>query len=239
MGYDLSMRYTFERLFDRVYRMHFKCRYDLNMTFLRYQEFYESPNGKFYGSKFTIVEYMEWYTKEHDPDDRTFTYPKDWSGFNIPVPVIKSVHDKGIDDPNHYDRLMMRIYKRIVKECGDDNAYLIGTYENKDNKKESTSTLRHELAHALYSINAKYKAAVDEALDAMPKGLWKEMTAVLRHEGYNAGVFHDELQAYIATGECGYFDDIECESDKFDKALNEARAKIKRLHRKHIKLLKA
>ncbi|NDB56269.1 hypothetical protein EB169_10645, partial [archaeon] len=59
--------------------------FDRAMTFCRVQEFYESPNPQFRGKHFSMWDYMKWYSKEYD---RGFSYPNDWSGFNIPFEVI-------------------------------------------------------------------------------------------------------------------------------------------------------
>ena len=55
--------------------------YDRAMLFCRYQEFYESPYKKFRNKYFSWMEYMRHY-KDHWKKD-TFTYPIDWSGYNI------------------------------------------------------------------------------------------------------------------------------------------------------------
>jgi hypothetical protein len=55
------------------------------MTFLRYQEFYESPSKKFRGKSYKLLDFMKWYASENDG---IFTYPRDWAGFNFPGSII-------------------------------------------------------------------------------------------------------------------------------------------------------
>lgn len=50
---------------EKIYLLCFDDRYDCCMYFLRYQEYYESPNQKFYRKQFTIVSYMDWYIKHN------------------------------------------------------------------------------------------------------------------------------------------------------------------------------
>ena len=66
------MKYTLKEIKGGIFLVEFDNQYDLAMTFLRYQEFYESP--KFKGKRFTIIDFMEWYSKEYDG---AFTYTKD------------------------------------------------------------------------------------------------------------------------------------------------------------------
>ena len=72
--------FSLKQLMQRVWHLHFDHHYDLTMHFFRYQEYYESP--KFKQSNIQLVDLMDWYSK--NMGDGIFTYPKDWSGFNLP-----------------------------------------------------------------------------------------------------------------------------------------------------------
>ncbi len=171
--------------------------FDLCMHFLRYQEFYESP--EFAGKKFTILEFMEWYSKTHGGG--AFTYPKDWAGFNIPSSVIWRVHSAGILDHNKYDSTMIEVYNKIsanthlVKGCTkNDDFYILGAC------KADIKTLDHEIAHALYSTNINYYDDMNNLRETLPASATDNITGYLTELGYNKKVFNDELQAYLATG---------------------------------------
>ena len=49
-----------KKITDRVYLVTFTNRFDLTMTFMRYQEYYESP--KFRNKIFSLAEFMRWYS---------------------------------------------------------------------------------------------------------------------------------------------------------------------------------
>src|SRR5579864_3597075 len=98
-------KYKISEVRSRVFFLQFKRRYDLCMQFLRYQEYYESVNSKFRDHAFDLLTYMEWYS--HNNKLGYFSYPVDWSGFNIPGETIKKVWDLGIADKNIYDYEML------------------------------------------------------------------------------------------------------------------------------------
>jgi len=74
--------YELHRVKKSIYAVKIDDQYQRAMLFLRYQEFYESPYKRFQGKNFDIFEFMDYYRKKRDAD--AFTYPKDWSGYNIP-----------------------------------------------------------------------------------------------------------------------------------------------------------
>ena len=185
-----------------IFFLTFKDRYDLCMHFLRLQEYYESPVYK--DSWFTIVEYMDWYSREHG--DGTFTYPGDWSGFNVPSKTIRSLYGHNphyrpdnpskpgyILDPNNYDRTMWQV-KNLIEATHDGEYYLIGCLD------EKSSVMKHEIAHALFYLDAEYKEEQSANLREAPKDLVKTISDVLVEMGYHKSVIEDEFQAYMSTG---------------------------------------
>lgn len=173
----------------RVYHLQFTKRFDLCATFMRYQEFYESANPRFVNSSFTLAEFERWYTYNTGGDE--FTYHSDWSGFNMPLNIIKCVHDQGIADPNMYDSLMWGIYKMI--DSVEQNCYIIGTSKECD-------IIDHELTHAMYYINEQYKLDVDNVIKyavVWYQSLYEKLCSTLSNEGYAPHVFWDEINAYL------------------------------------------
>ena len=173
-----------------IFLVEFENNYDLAMTFLRYQEFYESPNSKFRGKSFTILDYMEWYSKDRDGH---FSYPSDWSGFNIPDHVIEQ-NRKTIIDFNKYDECMFSIQSKIHKH-NYEKFYLIGALENDHH------TRAHEVAHGLYYINDEYKKSMNNLIKSYLSVKEKnKIEEELNNLGYSRVVFKDEMQAYLSTG---------------------------------------
>lgn len=182
------MNYKLIKIKDRIWHLQFDTRYDLAMHFVRYQEFYESPNPKFRGKKFYLFDFMRWYSLEQS--DGRFEYPVHWSGFNIPIRIFDQLNLVGIDDKNIYDELMYKVYN-IIKSADGASCYLIGTYS----KEKDNSTFEHEFAHALYALNKNYK----KEMDAVTKTVnTKKAYSYFDKIGYTEKVFKDELQAYAS-----------------------------------------
>src|SRR5208337_624717 len=135
--------FTLKCINPAIWHLHFSKQYDLNMHFLRYQEFYENP--KFRNKSVALVDIMDWYSKHIGKGN--FTYAKDWAGFNFPGKYIFEVHQKGIEDINRYDRLMLGIAEFIASKENSDAWYIIGTSEEDD---ELADTFNHELAHGIF-----------------------------------------------------------------------------------------
>lgn len=183
------MNYTLTKVLDRVYLLKFEEHYDLCMTFLRYQEFYESSNPQFRGQKFNLLDYMEWFAKKYGKG--VFTYPDFWAGFNLPSSVIAEVWRVGIDDRNHYDKWMWELHNNLRMEVKDD-FYLIGVSED--------GTIDHEVAHGLYYIDQNFRNEMDRLVESLPSNIYAKICTWLKESDYNEAVFKDEIQAYMATG---------------------------------------
>ena len=183
--------FSLSKLQERIYLLNFDNRYDVAMTFLRYQEFYESDNLQFKGRAFTISEYMAWYTRNRG--QQSFTYPTDWCGFNIPIKVIKEVQDLHISDVNSYDGLMAGVMGLINSESQD--AYLIGT------SKHQSEIIAHERAHGLFYTNHSYRDRAAEIISRASTVLINALCDKLGNMGYHSDVWHDEIQACSVCGQ--------------------------------------
>ncbi len=174
---------------EQIYSLSFEDPYKLAMTFLRYQEFYESDNPRFYRNKFTIAQYIDWYFKKSG----SFEYHLDWSGYNLPVSIIDQVHRNGITDYNHYDHLMKGISDMVKSDANNDHCYLIGY---KDGNK---GTLAHEIAHGRFYVNGEYRTKIENLFVELPVDLQKKLYNVMMNVGYAESSCVDEFQAYAVT----------------------------------------
>ena len=191
--------FSLTKIKPRVYHLEFKSHYDLCMAFLRYQESYEASEDRFRISNFTIVEYMKWYTENSSRGkSKTFRYMDDWAGFNIPLNVIKNVHDRGLTDPNMYDSLMFGIHGMITS-CGEYNSYLIGSQIGE------LKTMKHELVHAEYFTNVAYRTKVLTELNSLDQTFHEELSTVLKQLDYCVDVLDDEINAFLVAGDTNYF----------------------------------
>src|ERR1035437_10032699 len=133
---------------DDIFLLEFETQFELTSTFLRFQEFYESP--EFQGKIFTLKEYKKWYTKVKGK----FSYYTDWGGFNIPSKVLKLFYLGKFDPQSKSEKQLLDLFK-------DDKGkfYIIGTYRRND-RKWKDSMIMHETAHALFSLDIKYRTQV-------------------------------------------------------------------------------
>ena len=147
-----------KEIIPRIYCAQIDDDYDRAMLFCRYQEYYESPYKKFRGKRFTWMEYMRYYKDMWKK--RTFTYPDDWAGYNIPSNIL----DGGVDafyKETEYDVIMNDIYFYCSIDSQNKNDgercdwYLIGA------SSRDVKTMDHEIAHGLYFTNTVYKKMVD------------------------------------------------------------------------------
>lgn len=182
------------KISKNIYFLKIEDPYELCMTFLRCQEYYESPMEEFRGKNFSILEFMEAYSDKFG--DGCFTYPIDWAGFNLPSDQLKNCLFGNVPDMNKYDRLMLTVLYKITENLGQysgEKFCLMGSCDFDD-------TFNHECAHALYDTNSDYKKYMTEALNNLNSKLKDYMYCRLVDIGYTSDVFEDEIQAFLATG---------------------------------------
>lgn len=175
-----------------IFLLEFVDEYDMCMFFLRYQEYYESPSPKYRNKTWKVLDFMRWYSKTFGKG--AFTYPIDWSGFNIPDYVIANVRDLGIPDPNDYDKAMWEVYRHCHKKAKGGKFYIIGVVKG-------NGALNHEIAHGLFYLNPEYKKATTKLVKEMEPTLRKAIEVYLHKVGYTPQVYTDETQANMATTE--------------------------------------
>jgi hypothetical protein len=156
---------------------------ELGRTFIRFQEHYESPNPDFRGKIFTLGMVRQWYSVQYGAD----TYHHDWTGFNFPSRILLPFK-QGLFDPLTSEEIeLLNLFK-----YRHDNFYIMGAQNN--------ATLRHELSHALYDSNEKYRNEIDSYIKKNKRGLAKTRKYIL-DKGYAEEVLNDELQAYITDND--------------------------------------
>lgn len=188
--------------------------YDRTMLFCRYQEFYETPYKQFRNKFFTWEEYMRYYKNKWKKN--LFTYPIDWSGFNIPSNIIEKGLNLFSKDKGPYDEIMNNIWYYCENHPLRYNKprtkwYLIGA-SSKDVK-----TINHELAHGYYYTNSNYKKNVDNLLLSIPVKIREKIFKKLMKMGYinDTKILMDEAQAFLSTGLYNGLDTLEIK--KYEK----------------------
>lgn len=199
----IDIKYTIEEVKPKIFAVIIEDSYDRAMTFLRIQEFYESPNPAFRGNKdFSFSEYMKWYTKEYG---KGFTYGIDWNGFNVPLEIAYTCYDTLTDRYTDYDDVMESITHQIY-ELNSDNVdgYIIAAESTKGD------TFQHEVCHGLYYTDSNYKAIADAVTALIHEENYNIFEKNLLEMGYTESVIKDEIQAYLQYG---------WESDSFGKGV--------------------
>ena len=135
-----------------------------------------------------------------------FTYPSDWEGYNIPSHVLSKAVER-FENDTYYDMLMQDVYYTCKEDC-NDKFYLIGT------DKVDSLVMKHELAHALWYVNKKYKTSAQRLVNAIPKEDYAKLYMKIKKMGYADDVIDDEIQAYMSTTWRNKY------ADKFKKHFN-------------------
>lgn len=188
----MKINYKIKEVKPKVFAVIIKDKYDRAMTFLRGQEYYESPNPKFRNKKdFEIWDYMKWYSLNNKVG---FTYASDWSGFNIPLVKLIELYDAGKFTYTPYDEVMDKIVWEIYEKNWDSTGYIIGTESIKGD------TFNHEVCHGLYYTNEEYKKIADQITKNIPKDHYKILKNNLIKMGYTNQVIDDEIHAYLCYG---------------------------------------
>lgn len=180
------MNHKTVKITDRIVSVVVKDDYDRAMLFCRVQEFYESPNRRFRGQKFSIWDYYKWYSE----DKGCFSYPKDFEGFNVPMVMAKVCYETN-EKETPYDEIMSDIVDRHFVD--GVRKYLIGVAELKG------ATFWHEMCHALYYTDINYKTEMDEITKSISEKNTLALKKNLKDMGYCGAVFKDEVQAYMST----------------------------------------
>ncbi len=156
---------------------------ELGLTFMRFQEHYESSNPEFKDKIFTQGQLKRWYSETYGAN----MYHQHWVGFNFPSTVLLPFKDGLFDPLTIEENRLLELFK-----YRKDKFYIIGAQTN--------SILRHELAHALYSSNPKYKQEIEQFL-SKNKVKIKQVSKYILDKGYSQDVLYDELQAYITDND--------------------------------------
>jgi hypothetical protein len=193
------------KITDKIFQIDLETQSELCVTFLRFQEFYESPEFK--GKTFTLDEFADWYAKD---TGKPFDYHTTWNGFNVPSGSIKEFLVKN-RDLSIREESFLDLFKDIKGDF-----YVIGTHSEKceDNYAD---VLKHETGHGLYSTNPSYREKVNEILKDVDSEAFSKLLSKL---GYNESVHLDETHAYLLA-DSEYLKEEGLDIEKFSKEIDE------------------
>lgn len=166
-------------IMPRIYHAACKDQGELAMTFLRFQEFYESP--RFRGKVFTREEFLAWHaTSGLDPYE-------EWDGFNVPGWVWRVFAHGSFDPLTPAEQSLVDQTRQIQEPF-----YVIGT------APDDTNTMNHELSHALYYLERDYREQVLNILTAAGGADgFPALRDFLKSQDYSDAVMLDEIHAYL------------------------------------------
>lgn len=192
----------------QIFAASIKDNYQRTMLFCRYQEFYESPYEEIRGKFFTWEKYMSVYRNRWKKN--LFTYPEDWSGFNIPSNIVEKAMNTFSKDKGPYDEIMSDIWYHCENYPLRYNKprtkwYLIGADSFK------SSTMNHEIAHGLYYTSKQYKINCDNLISNIKPVHYDKLRKKIIKMGYidDKKIIDDEIQAFMSTGLYNGLDTIE------------------------------
>lgn len=213
MNKDVS--FQIEEIFPNLIHLKFKSKKDLTSTFLRIQEYYESP--KFRNTIFSLKEFHIWYSNQKGK----FSYLTDWAGFNVPCKAFKPFLNNEFKNLTRRELILLESIKNRKGKF-----YVIGTYRG-SNSKNNAIALKHEIAHALFHMNPKYKREVLKVLKTIDLKL---MIQDIEDQGYHKSVLKDEANAYIVA-DYDYF-------KQFHKNRKDIYLKLNKLYKQAFKEMK-
>lgn len=156
---------------------------ELGDTFIRFQEYYESPNLEFKNKIFTLGAVKAYYSEEYGGD----LYSETWIGFNFPSYVLQPFRSGLFDPLTKEEKVLLKLLK-----YKNHDYYVIGA--------QNKSTLRHELSHAMYGYSLKYKNEIDQFI-CDNKSKFKKIRQYTLDKGYCEAVLNDEIQAYVTDND--------------------------------------
>ena len=161
---------------------------ELTLTMCRVQEYYESAFLELNSVHFTWETFLDVCTTP----DGEFNYFSFWSGFNVPSTAFLAFFSAS--PAYQYSTRELALYDTINAHVNiDEPFYVIATCVDQD------AVLDHEIAHAMYSVDAKYRQAATALVEGLDAALRAQFSEVLSKLGYGANVITDEINAYLST----------------------------------------
>lgn len=186
--------YSIFEITPEIFLFRYSAQRDMTRTFLRFQEYYESP--EFQGKIFSLAEYKRWY-RTTTPSGK-FTYFADWGGYNFPSEVLKPFFDGDFK----YQTAREKVVVNFLRPYAGKSFSVIGVYGDRkslEHPGETLSNLTHEIAHAFYHWSAEYRKQVDAVVASVDSNAIKALERHLIEIGYASDpeVLKDEYQAYL------------------------------------------
>ncbi len=178
-----------KELYKGLFHVKFDTQYVETSTFMRLQEFYESPFNTIRNKYFTRECYEDRYVKEYG----VFDYYTKWSGFNVPGHIV-NLFFRVFNEHNDLSKKEYKLFKRVLRisSKNQSNYYLIATHNDLD--------IDHETAHGFYYLLSEYRVAMNKLIKETRNCVMiKKLKKKLLNMGYCTKFLDDEVQAYLST----------------------------------------
>jgi hypothetical protein len=181
-------RIRIKEIYPEIFHLKFRTQYWETDTFMRLQEFYESPFDTIRGKYFTREYYQDIYVKEYGK----FNYHSKWSGFNVPGNIVLKFFRRFLREGDLSKKECI-LYDLVLSKINTTkDFYLIATHKSED--------IDHEISHGFYYLNKQYRDKMNKLLTKYCKHpLIKNLRAELLEMGYAPKFLRDETQAYLST----------------------------------------
>jgi ribosomal protein S9 len=178
-----------KKLIKNCLLLEFNTQKDLALAFCRVEEYYEG-NPKVNGKYLSFVDFIDAFMS----NDGKLDYFNYWTGFNIPGNVYMEWAQQNMQDKTYWELALADVVSKKLDTSKP--FYIIG------GKKGDAEVIDHEIAHALYYMNADYRETMDSTNYYFYKNIrmeYSKMVKALKKMGYGDNVIKDEVQAYMST----------------------------------------
>ncbi len=173
-----------EEVEPNIFMVFMNDRYSLGRTFMRFQEYYESPYPDIRNNVFTREHFRKIYRERRNACN--FTYCNDWAGYNIPSYILKPFIDGKFNPLVACEKKLVNLFKNVKGKF-----YVIGAIPS------DKATVKHEISHGLWYTRDEYKVAQRKALKGLSKHSRKKIDYYLSDYGYCKEVLEDETVAFL------------------------------------------
>lgn len=185
---------TTNKINDKIIHFDFQTKKELNLTFHRIQEFYESPYTKIKGKYFTGDQFIDLYSD----DEGNLSYFSFWEGINLPIRILQEFN---YVFENELSKRECNINSELIKN-NMTSGYIIGTVNG------CPLTMRHEISHAMFHLFSEYKQKCTDVINSIPPEISSVLYQNLLDIEYSEEVLIDELVAYMIAYEHKEWEEI-------------------------------
>lgn len=211
----------------RLWHVLFDKQTDMTLSFLRVQEYYESP--KFRNKQFHLDDYVQWYSEKYK---KPFDYHLEIGAHNIPGYKFEQfmiAHEDQNMLSTKEAKVLNCLWEEIeVHVCTGEDFYIIATCKDIPDRK---GYFEHEFRHGLFYLLPEYKRDIMTVLRKYATNREVKKFRNLLSKDYGANVLDDEVHAYALTSYNPYNEAKRIKD--LPKGLRALRNNLKEIERKY------